>query len=61
MKEHVLNERHERESKSVDNFIKNIVEKKHSIAAFTKWFYEEHGAYKSIIYYEENSKINQSY
>lgn len=61
LKEHVLNERHKRESKSVDNFIKSIVEKKHSITSFTKWFYEEHGAYKSIIYYEENTKINQSY
>jgi vancomycin permeability regulator SanA len=59
--EDVLNERHERESKSVQNFIKNIIEKKHSIAAFTTWFYEEHGAYKSIIYYQQNDKINKSY
>ena len=61
IKESILNERHERESNSLNNFVKNIVEQKHSIIKFTKWFYEEHGAYKSIIYYEENSKINQSY
>ena len=61
IKESILNERHERESNSLNNFVKNIVEQKHSIIKFTKWFYEEHGAYKSIIYYQQNDTINKSY
>jgi len=57
----VLKERCERECKSNLNFKKNIVEKIHNIRDFSRWLYEEHGAYKSIIYYEQNDKINKSY
>lgn len=57
----VLMERCERECKSTSNFKKNIVEQIHNIRDFSRWLYEEHGAYKSIIYYEQNDKINKSY
>lgn len=57
----VLNERYERESNSRLSFKKNIVGKIHNIQDFTMWLYEEHCAYKSIIYYEQNDKINRSY
>lgn len=61
MEESVLKERCEREHKSKLNFQKNIVKQKQSITDFTTWFYEEHGAYKSIIYYQQNNEINKSY
>ena len=61
MEEGVLKERWEREHKSKLNFQKNIVQEKRTISDFTKWFYEEHGAYKSIIYYQQNDTINKSY
>jgi len=57
----VLNERYERESNSRLSFEKNIVEKIHNIQDFTIWLYEDHLAYKSIIHYEQNDKINRSY
>lgn len=61
IEEGVLKERSEREHKSKLNFQQNIVQEKRTISDFTKWFYEEHGAYKSIIYYEQNDTINKSY
>ena len=61
MEKGVLKERCEREHKSKLNFQKNIVQEKRTILDFTKWFYEEHGAYKSIIYYQQNDTINKSY
>lgn len=61
MEEGVLKERCEREHKSKLSFQQNIVHEKQNIADFTKWFYEEHGAYKSIIYYQQNDTINKSY
>lgn len=61
MEESVLKERIEREYQSALSFTKNIVQKKRTITDFTTWFYEEHGAYKSIIYYQQNDKINKSY
>lgn len=57
----VLHERMKREYKSRLNFEKNITNKIHSVSMFSKWFYEKHGAYKSLISYVENSKINKSY
>jgi len=59
--EDVLQERCERENNSKLNFQKNIVQEKRTILDFSKWLYEEHGAYKSIIYYKTDSKINKSY
>ena len=59
--EDVLQERCERENNSKINFEKNIVNKIRTIRDFSKWLYEEHGAYKSIIYYKTDSKINKSY
>lgn len=61
MEEGVLKDRCEREHKSTINFQKNIVQEKRTISDFTTWFYEEHGAYKSIIYYQQNDTINKSY
>lgn len=61
MEEGVLKKRCEREHKSKLNFQKNIVQEKQSITDFTTWFYEQHGAYKSIIYYQQNEAINRSY
>ena len=61
MEEGVLKERCEREYNSKLNFQQNIVQEKRTISDFTKWFYEEHGAYKSIIYYQQNDTINKSY
>lgn len=57
----VLQERCERENNSKINFEKNIVNKIRTMRDFSKWLYEEHGAYKSIIYYKTDSKINKSY
>ena len=57
----VLKERSDREHKSKSNFQTNIVQEKRTILDFTTWFYEQHGAYKSIIYYQQNDKINKSY
>lgn len=59
--EDVLQERCERENNSKINFEKKIVNKIRTMMDFSKWLYEEHGAYKSIIYYKTDSKINKSY
>ena len=59
--EDVLQERCERENNSKIIFEKNIVNKIRTMSDFSKWLYEEHGAYKSIIYYKTDSKINKSY
>jgi len=61
MEKGVLKERSIREHNSKINFQKNIVQEKRTISDFTKWFYEEHSAYKSIIYYQKNESINKSY
>lgn len=57
----ILTIRKEREKKSLEIFKINIVSKIKSLKDFTIWFYEEHNAYKSIIDYEENKEINQTY
>ena len=57
----ILEQRCEREKKSTQNFIKNIVKCKKTIHEFVIWFYTEHKAYMSIINYEKNDKINKSY
>ena len=61
MEQGVLKERSDREHKSKLNFQTNIVQEKRTILDFTTWLYEQHGAYKSIIYYQQNDKINKSY
>ena len=61
MNEYVLQERCKRENKSKIHFENNIVNKIRTMNNFSKWLYEEHGAYKSIIYYKTDSKINKSY
>jgi hypothetical protein len=57
----VLNDRIEREKKSCIQFQKTIKDSIKSWKEFTSWFYTQHNAYKSIIEYKNNDKINKSY
>ena len=57
----ILKIRNSREKASRINFMKNIVDELNTPQKFIKWFYTEHKAYKSIIKYEIDSKINTTY
>lgn len=57
----VLNIRIKREQNSINNFNKYIIPKYKTLNDFTVWLYTEHNAYKSIIKYINNNKINKSY
>ena len=61
MDENVLIERQEREESSCLQFKKNIISRISNWKDFTIWFYTHHDAYKSIIKYKNNEKINKSY
>ena len=49
--ETILNDRKKRETQSICNFQNKIINKIKTLHDFTKWFYTEHNAYKSIIEY----------
>ena len=57
----ILKFRSEKENSSKILFEENIVKKINSMKDFTEWFYLGHNAYKSIIQYKNNDKINKTY
>ena len=61
IEKNILETRKQREKKSNENFINNIVTKIKTKKEFIKWFYTKHNAYKAIIEYVENKDINKTY
>lgn len=61
IEEEIFKIRKERERNSLENFKTNIVSKIKNLKDFTEWFYQKHNAYKAIIHYKENKKINNTY
>lgn len=57
----ILEERVKREKRSCIQFQKTIKNCIKNWKDFTLWFYTHHDAYKSIIEYKNNDKINKSY
>ena len=53
--------REDRECKSTNTFIENIVNKIDTLEKFSLWFYIEHNAYKSNISYFSDYSINDTY
>lgn len=57
----ILSERKKREEQSCLHFREKIIPYLTTWEKFTIWFYTEHDAYKSIIEYKNNDKINKTY
>ena len=53
--------RQARENESNEYFIQNIVNIFKTLEEFSKWFYEEHNAYKAIINFKLDENINKTY
>jgi hypothetical protein len=53
--------RNKREHETIKKYNDNIINTYNTVEDFTIWFYTQHNAYKSLINYEINNKINKSY